>query len=116
MEFVVVDMQCDDCKKTFTPHKWVANVQIRQRVSPPRTLATFEQVVISNSAHTETIQIKQKDAGLDFHFATKSSCGLCRLRSGALACVREALQAAHFPGRPQLQVHLFHGSCADMQT
>jgi len=73
VEFVVVDMQCDDCKKTFTPHKWVANVQIRQRVSPPRTLATFEQVVISNSAHTETIKIKQKDAGLDFHFATKSA-------------------------------------------
>ena len=68
-----MDMQCDDYKKTFTPHKWVANVQIRQRVSPPRTLATFEQVVISNSAHTETIKIKQKDAGLDFHFATKSA-------------------------------------------
>ena len=73
VEFVVVEMQCDDCKKTYTPHKWVANVQLRQRVATPRTLATFEQVVLTHSAHTETIKIKQKDAGLDFQFASKSA-------------------------------------------
>ena len=29
VEFHVHNLQCDDCKKTFTPHKWVASVQVR---------------------------------------------------------------------------------------
>ena len=24
VEFVVTNLQCDDCKKTYTPHLWVA--------------------------------------------------------------------------------------------
>ena len=29
LEFEEVYTQCDDCKKQFTPHTWVAQVQIR---------------------------------------------------------------------------------------
>jgi len=28
VEFVVEWVQCDDCKKVFTPHLWVASVQV----------------------------------------------------------------------------------------
>ena len=29
VEFIVVNLQCDDCKQTYTPHKWKAQVQVR---------------------------------------------------------------------------------------
>ena len=73
IEFVVCDVQCEDCKKTYTPHKWVANVQLRQRAAFPKSLYAFEQVVLTHSAHTEAMKIKQKEAGLDFQFASKNA-------------------------------------------
>ena len=30
-------MQCDDCKKEFTPHTWGAVVQVRQHVDHKKT-------------------------------------------------------------------------------
>ena len=32
VEFTVTNEQCGDCKKTYTPHLWQSQVQIRQRV------------------------------------------------------------------------------------
>lgn len=32
VEFVETYLQCDDCRKEFTPHTWVAAVQVRQHV------------------------------------------------------------------------------------
>ena len=29
VEYVIENLQCDDCKKTYTPHTWVAQVQVR---------------------------------------------------------------------------------------
>lgn len=72
VEYVVQTMQCDDCKKTYTPHSWVANVQVRQKVDHQRTFYYLEQLMLKNSAHDKVISIKQKHQGVDFHFVSKS--------------------------------------------
>lgn len=72
VEFVVNNLQCDDCKRTWTPHTWVANVQVRQRVPHQRTFHFLEQLILKHSAHDKVTSLKQKDQGVDFHFANKS--------------------------------------------
>jgi len=37
VEFVETYLQCDDCRKEFTPHTWVASVQVRQHVDHKKT-------------------------------------------------------------------------------
>lgn len=72
VEFIVTNLQCDDCKRTWTPHTWVANVQVRQRVPHQRTFYFLEQLILKHSAHDKVTSLKQKDQGVDFHFANKS--------------------------------------------
>lgn len=72
VEFKVEWTQCDDCKKTFTPHIWNASVQVRQKVSHKRTFMLLEQMIIKHSAHTKAINIKEHPEGVDFYFAHKS--------------------------------------------
>lgn len=42
VEFIVQNNQCDDCKKTYTPHSWVSQVQVRQKVTHKRTFLFLE--------------------------------------------------------------------------
>ena len=72
VEFKVEWTQCDDCKKTFTPHIWNASVQVRQKVSHKRTFMLLEQMILKHSAHTKAINIKEHPEGVDFYFANKS--------------------------------------------
>ena len=72
VEFIVLNLQCEDCKKTFTPHIWVANVQVRQRIPHQRTFYFLEQLILKHSAHDKVTSLKQKDQGVDFRFANKS--------------------------------------------
>ncbi len=72
VEFKVEWTQCDDCKKTFTPHIWNSSCQIRQKVSHKRTFMYLEQLILKNKAHTKALNVKEHPEGVDFYFANKS--------------------------------------------
>ena len=72
VEFVVTNQQCTDCQKSFTPHTWVAQVQVRQRVDHKRTFLFLEQLIIKHNAAEKCISIKEVHDGLDFQFKNKS--------------------------------------------
>ena len=65
---MVQNLQCDDCKVSYTPHTWQAQVQIRQRVHHKRTFLFLEQLILRHQAHEKTIGIKQMHEGLDFQY------------------------------------------------
>ena len=72
VEFVVHAMQCDDCKKTYTPHTWCSVVQLRQKADHKRTFYFLEQLVLKHNAHEKVVGIKTVKDGLDFQFAHRS--------------------------------------------
>ena len=72
VEFVVTNQQCDDCKKTYTPHLWVAQVQLRQRVDHKRTFLFLEQLIIKHNAAEKCLNIVEMHDGIDFQFKNKS--------------------------------------------
>lgn len=72
VEVVVMPVQCDDCKKVFTPHTWNACVQVRQKVSHKRTLYYLEQLILKYQAHEKVTGVKQAPDGLDFQFHSRS--------------------------------------------
>lgn len=74
-DFTVTNLQCEDCQKSFTPHTWVAKVQIRQRVEHQRTFFYLEQLLLKHKANTHVTAIKQNDNGLDFEFLNRSHAG-----------------------------------------
>jgi len=65
-------MQCDECRKSFTPHTWNSVVQLRQKVDNKRTFLFLEQLIIKHNAHKKCINIEEKDDGLNFYFKDKS--------------------------------------------
>jgi nonsense-mediated mRNA decay protein 3 len=65
-------LQCDDCKKSYTPHTWIAKAQVRQKVSHQRTFLFLEQLILKHNANEKVLTIKQKDHGIDFTFINKS--------------------------------------------
>jgi len=72
VEFTIINQQCEDCQKSFTPHTWNASVQLRQRVSHRRTLCYLEQLILKHDAHDKVISLTETREGLDFHFAQRS--------------------------------------------
>ena len=72
LEYKVEWTQCDDCKKTFTPHLWNASVQVRQKVNHKMTFLYLEQLILKHKAHTKTLNIKEHNEGIDFYFSSKS--------------------------------------------
>lgn len=72
VEFQVVNQQCEDCQKSFTPHAWSAIVQVRQKVTHRRTFCFLEQLILKNDAHDKVLSLKESRDGLDFHFAQRS--------------------------------------------
>jgi nonsense-mediated mRNA decay protein 3 len=71
VKFIVNDTQCDDCKKSFTPHTWTAKVQIRQKAQHMKTLHHLEQQIIEANANKDFKAVKQKDHGFDVQFVEK---------------------------------------------
>lgn len=95
VEFVVHAMQCDDCKKTYTPHTWCSVVQLRQKADHKRTLYFLEQLILKHNAHDKVVGIKTVKDGLDFQFAHRS-------HSQKFADFVQGL----FPARTRLSKHL----------
>jgi nonsense-mediated mRNA decay protein 3 len=73
VEYKIEWTQCDDCKKTFTPHLWSASVQIRQKVSHKRTFLLLEQIVLKHNAHSKALNVSEQPEGVDFFFQNKSN-------------------------------------------
>jgi len=74
VEFVVVNLQCDACKQTWTPHLWQSAVQVRQKVDHKRTFLYLEQLILKHNAAEKVINIKSEfyGQGLNFHFNHRS--------------------------------------------
>lgn len=85
VEFTEVYTQCDDCKKDFTPHTWMACVQLRQRGDNRKTLLYLEQLMLKNEVHAKAIKISQERFGLNFFFAKRAAASrLVEFVCGAL--------------------------------
>ncbi|EEA05223.1 NMD3 family protein [Cryptosporidium muris RN66] len=72
VEFYMQGQQCDDCKRSFTPHIWNSVVQIRQKVPHKRTFLYLEQLILKHGAHEKVSNIVEKTDGLDFQFQQKT--------------------------------------------
>ena len=72
VELVVENLQCDDCKKTWTPHTWNSVVQLRQKIDHKRTILYLEQLILKHNMHAKAINVKEQPDGIDFFFATKT--------------------------------------------
>jgi len=72
VEFQVVNQQCEDCQKSFTPHGFNGIIQVRQKVTHRRTFCYLEQLILKHNAHDKVISMKESREGLDFHFAQRS--------------------------------------------
>lgn len=68
----MVNTQCPDCAKTYTPHTWRACIQVRQKVAHKRTFLYLEQLIIKHNAHKDTINIREVKDGLDFFYAQRN--------------------------------------------
>ena len=79
--------QCDDCKKTFTPHIWRACVQLRQKVNHKRTFLFLEQVILKHKAQSKALNIKEHPEGVDFYFANRAQANsFCAFIREFLSC------------------------------
>eukprot|EP00931_Biecheleriopsis_adriatica_P056456 TRINITY_DN3344_c0_g1_i1.p1 TRINITY_DN3344_c0_g1~~TRINITY_DN3344_c0_g1_i1.p1 ORF type:complete len:585 (+),score=154.59 TRINITY_DN3344_c0_g1_i1:231-1757(+) len=67
-ELRIDNLQCNDCKKSFTKHTWDSSVQVRQRSEHRRTLMVLEQLILQHKAHKQLIQLSQTKDGMDFYF------------------------------------------------
>jgi nonsense-mediated mRNA decay protein 3 len=61
-------MQCDDCKKEFTPHTWGAVVQVRQHVDHKKTFYLIEQLILKHGAYDKVLKISNEDDGINFYY------------------------------------------------
>ena len=66
IEFVIHNLQCDECKKQFTPHLWKGQVQVRQRVEHKRTFLFLEQLILKHNMQESCTNIRSVDGGLNF--------------------------------------------------
>jgi nonsense-mediated mRNA decay protein 3 len=73
VEYVVNWVQCDDCKKDFTPHTWVSCVQIRQRAEHKKTFLYLEQLMLKLGIANKALKIAEEPDGLDFFFRSKQN-------------------------------------------
>ncbi len=72
VEFVITNLQCDDCVRVAAKNTWRACVQVRQKVNHKRTFFFLEQVILKHNAHKDTVNIKEVRDGLDFFYAQRA--------------------------------------------
>lgn len=73
VEFTEVYTQCDDCKKDFTPHTWMACVQLRQRTDNRKTFFFLEQLLLKHGIHKKASKISAEKWGIDFFFTKRGA-------------------------------------------
>lgn len=74
VEFVITNQQCDECKRTYTPHLWQSQVQVRQNVDHKRTFLMLEQLILKGNAQEKCVGIvnERHGQGLNFQFRHRS--------------------------------------------
>ena len=78
IEFTVDWNQCDECKKTFTPHHWVASCQVRQKVTHKSTFLFMEQIIMKHHMQSKTVGVKEFPEGIDFYFSKVSHASMLK--------------------------------------
>ena len=68
VEFVEAWMQCDTCKKEFTPHTWGATVQVRQYAEHKKTFYLIEQLILKHNAHDKVLKVEEEEHGINFFY------------------------------------------------
>jgi len=69
VEFVVANMQCPDCARSYTDHTWQTVIQIRQpRIKHKRTFLFLEQLLIKHNAAERALTIREQPEGMDFFY------------------------------------------------
>ena len=76
VEFRIDWIQCPECKKTFTPHLWYAQVQLRQKVPHKKTFLYLEQLILKHKMEKKAINIEEMPEGVDFFFSSKHDGGV----------------------------------------
>ena len=74
IDFLVQNLQCEDCKRVYTPHLWQSQVQVRQKVDHKRTFLFLEQLVLKHNAAEKcsNIQCEEGGHGVNFQFRHRS--------------------------------------------
>ncbi len=67
-EFVINYLQCPECMKEYTPHKWKAQVQVRQKVDHKKTFFYLEQLILKHGMHEKMLKVEEVNGGIDFLF------------------------------------------------
>ena len=87
IEYVVKNLQCEDCKRTYTPHAWNSIVQVRQRVEHKRTFLFLEQLILKHNMSKKCSDIAEIDGGLDSQFSCETdAAALSEFIKRSLAC------------------------------
>ena len=75
VEFIIQNLQCTDCQRSFTEHTWKSCVQIRQFVQHKKTFYYLEQLLIKHSyLINNIIEIKENNKnGLDLFYSKRSN-------------------------------------------
>jgi len=71
LRFVLNKQQCDDCRKSFTPHVYTSKVQVRQVTMAKelkRTMLFLEQLILKHNAHIYCSAVENHHEGVDFKF------------------------------------------------
>ena len=72
VEYIVQNLQCPDCARSFTEHVWTAAVQVRQKVVHKRTFLYLEQLLLKHNICQNVTGIKSISGGLDFYWTSLS--------------------------------------------
>lgn len=72
VEYIMNNMQCPDCARSYTEHMWNTVVQVRQKVRHKKTFFYIEQLLLKHNICKKVIGIKESPGGLDFHFNSRS--------------------------------------------
>jgi len=72
VEFIIANMQCLECQKSYTEHTWNTCVQVRQKVKHKRTFFFLEQLLLKHGVCEKAISVKEMPGGLDFFWAHKN--------------------------------------------
>jgi len=117
VEFIIANSQCDDCKRNWTPHTWVASCQVRQKCNHRRSLYFLEQLIIKHDLMEKILKVKDAPEGFDFFFASKSHCNaFSQFTQAHFACqVKESKQLVTHDAKNN--THKFkYSHCVDLCT
>ncbi|KAM6961479.1 60S ribosomal export protein NMD3 [Aplochiton taeniatus] len=71
VEFVIQSQMCDDCHRVEAKDFWQALVQVRQKTAHKKTFYYLEQLILKHRLHTNALNIKEINEGIDFYYGSK---------------------------------------------